>query len=373
MHIDTPEYWQSHKSVYLIALWLEALLYGVYIPLFGATLYIMLRKKTSDRFASRVFLIGVITSFILISLHNGICAYRLDVAYSIETRLNPKETINIFQDFKRWERSSTTILSPMTVWVGEALITYRCYLVWGRSYRVVVVPTLVSLTSIVVTSLNLKWFADPTFINPISIRHILGAVYPLNLIHSLITTSLIAYRIHTCYERTRKAGLHRYGSSTGVLNSLNLIGLLRIVVESAAIYCVHMFLLTVFYFVGYHHGSALLQHMLVPVTGIVFALVAIRTHIEQRTKPSNGWGHKEHSIASSLHWAKDTETSCTSEESAETRSYEHSVEHERHRVRFEGADSTSTTDRLRNDIFRPLTPIPVVHVTKEVQYRIERE
>ncbi|TFK22697.1 hypothetical protein FA15DRAFT_557122, partial [Coprinopsis marcescibilis] len=238
----------------------------------------MLRKTTSDRFASRVFLVGVTTSFILISLHNGICAYRMDVAYSLETRLNPKETIRIFQDFNRWERSSTTILSPIIRWVGEALITYRCYLVWGRIYRVAVIPALISLTSIVVTSLNLKWFADPNFLNPIAIRHILGAVYPLNLAHSIITTGLIAYKIHQSYTQTRRAGLHRYGSN-GVLSSLSLIALLRIVVESAAVYCVHVFLLTVFYFVGYHHGSALVQHLLVPVTGIAFALVAIRTHL----------------------------------------------------------------------------------------------
>jgi hypothetical protein len=127
--------------------------------------------------------------------------------------------------------------------------------------------------------------------------------FPLNLVQNVLTTSFIAYKIF-CQ--------HRLSQRTGLLLSagLNLMTILRIIAESALLYTAVMFTCTVLYYTK-HPSQVIVQHMIPPVTGghsalflyvvgisdadacvgIVFALIAVRTHVARGTTvtgPSRG-------------------------------------------------------------------------------------
>lgn len=58
---------------HLVAFWLEALVYGIYITLFASTVHIMSKKRALDQFASRFFLLVICIMMILITIHCGSC------------------------------------------------------------------------------------------------------------------------------------------------------------------------------------------------------------------------------------------------------------------------------------------------------------
>ncbi|KAJ3527555.1 hypothetical protein NMY22_g9746 [Coprinellus aureogranulatus] len=62
--------------------------------------------------------------------------------------------------------------------------------------------------------------------------------------------------------------------------------ILRIIVESALIYTVVMLTITILYYVG-HPSQVIVQHMVPPVVGIVFVLIAVRTHVAKSSSDVN--------------------------------------------------------------------------------------
>jgi hypothetical protein len=56
---------------HLVAFWLEALLYGIYLTLFASTIHIISKKSALDQFASRLFLLAICAMMVLITVHCG--------------------------------------------------------------------------------------------------------------------------------------------------------------------------------------------------------------------------------------------------------------------------------------------------------------
>ncbi|TEB27531.1 hypothetical protein FA13DRAFT_1691267 [Coprinellus micaceus] len=278
----TPLDSATHKmymKYYLVSFWLEGVyILGVYVVLFGLAIRVMVRRRSIDNTASRVFFIGIIAMFVLVNIHNWLNIYRMLTAYTASD-----DPVAFLHDLQNWDAFMFPVVCAILTWIGDVLVIYRCFLVWQRNWWIIAMPILLLLASIGTTSVNLFWFGHQTSIPWSVMEPLFRITFPLNLVQNVLTTSFIAYKIF-CQ--------HRLSQRTGLLLSagLNLMTILRIIAESALLYTAVMFTCTVLYYTK-HPSQVIVQHMIPPVTGIVFALIAVRTHVARGTTvtgPSRG-------------------------------------------------------------------------------------
>ncbi|KAJ2912445.1 hypothetical protein MD484_g7964, partial [Candolleomyces efflorescens] len=251
--------------------------------------------------------------------------YRMLGAYAAYDPDDPNFAIRFLFDWERWDAYAFPIILGVLTWVGDILVIYRCFLIWQRNYYIVVLPVLLLLASIGTTSVNLWWFRHTTSIPWPVMSRLFKITYPLNFAQNVLTTGCIAYRIYMQYRVSKAAfavptgggganpsgGINPSGGaggSTGVggregaregaregtpkrpgatNNKLNFIAVMRIIVESALIYTVQMFLLILFWYTG-SPAVVIVQHAITPSIGIVFVLIAIRTHVAKTSMGIQG-------------------------------------------------------------------------------------
>ncbi|TFK20019.1 hypothetical protein FA15DRAFT_625959 [Coprinopsis marcescibilis] len=260
----------QHKIYYLVSFWLEAMLYGLYLALFIAALNIMLRGRSKNRASTKVFLVGIIVMFVIISFHNWLNIYRMIRAYAYETTL--VSSVLFIRNSDNWDAMAFPVILAVVIWIADILVIYRCWLVWHRNYWVIALPSLLVLASIGTQSVNLAWFDNPNrFQIPTTsgyMLHTLRANFPLHFVQNVVTTALISFRLWKQHVISRRAGLFLAGG-------LSLVSVIRIIVESALIYTLMMLVMLVLFFMG-HPAQVIFQHALIPTTGMVFLLIAIR-------------------------------------------------------------------------------------------------
>ncbi|KAJ3564189.1 hypothetical protein NP233_g8453 [Leucocoprinus birnbaumii] len=162
---------------------------------------------------------------------------------------------------------STLSLSLMTL-IADCVMIWRCWMVWERDWRVVVVPLLVTIVGTVFCALSVMSQIQPQdpympsnrtkFTNS-------GIVYfSLSLVSSVISTTLIIYRIIAVSRGARIAHTYR--------------GIIEIISESAALYAIVLIVfLPMFVMKNFTQGYA--QAILVPITGIAPTLVTARVSL----------------------------------------------------------------------------------------------
>ncbi|TFK20023.1 hypothetical protein FA15DRAFT_722304 [Coprinopsis marcescibilis] len=267
----------QHKIYYLVSFYLERQLMdqsglGVYVGLFIAALNIMLRKRNRHLVSARVFLGGAIAMFVVISFHNWLNIYRMTHAYAYEKSL--VYPVLYLRDNDNWDAFAFPVILALVIWIADLLVIYRCWLIWQKSYRVVALPMFLLVASVAIHSVNLSWFRNPNRdeipVNSGYMLHTFRATFPLQFVQNLLTTGLISWRLWIQHRRSQRAGVMFTGG-------VSLLTIVRIVVESALIYTLEMLVMMVLFFIG-HPAQIIFQHALVPTTGLVFLLIAIRVH-----------------------------------------------------------------------------------------------
>jgi hypothetical protein len=94
-------------------------------------------------------------------------------------------------------------------------------------------------------------------------------VYPVNLSQNILTTGLIAYRIWCQHRESRACGLSQLS------NPLNLTSLIRIIIESALIYTLHILILFILDLIS-HPAQVILHATLIPSIGQYRTLTVFR-------------------------------------------------------------------------------------------------
>jgi len=110
-------------------------------------------------------------------------------------------------------------------------------------------------------SVNLWWMAHQSDINRVTPEDwpALSVCFPLYVAQSALATSLIVYEIWSCRQQTKAAGLV-------ALNTPNLLSIMRMIVESVAIYTIQ--LVVAFVLVVLDHPAAFfVNYILAPLTG----------------------------------------------------------------------------------------------------------
>ncbi|KAF6745784.1 hypothetical protein DFP72DRAFT_781176, partial [Ephemerocybe angulata] len=215
-------------------------------------------------FLSMIFMFIMITVYTAINLYRGIQGYALVAV--------PPTPVSYYHDLSRWDNFAFGVIVNLLTWHADALVIYRCFVIWGDSYYAILLPTLLLSLSFGIGATFLAWSKNAAAVPFPVISIILKIIYPLNLAQNILTTGLISYKIYAQHRLSRATGMFQ-----GPKNGINLLTVVRIVIESALIYTAQQFVLLVLLLMD-SPGQTVLHSTTVPSIGIIFTLMAIRTH-----------------------------------------------------------------------------------------------
>ncbi|KAF9465428.1 hypothetical protein BDZ94DRAFT_1253773 [Collybia nuda] len=268
---DSPPGFSIELAI-LVAIWVEVLLYGIYTCLFFESLYIMLKKRKAQTYSGKIFLIAILLMYMVATTHIALSLYRLIQAYVwLQDSVGPA---SYFFDNKRWDHLAHGIIICTMTWLGDALVIYRCFIIWNQRYIVILLPSLLLIYTIAVNSTIMYWFKNPLAISFVELIPWMNTIYPINFIQNTFTTGLIVFKILHQHRISTAAGARISGSH------LKLTHILRIVVESAMVYTIELLIAIILYF-RQHNAQFILQYAMVPTIGIVFNLIAVRIHMTE--------------------------------------------------------------------------------------------
>ncbi|EMD32205.1 hypothetical protein CERSUDRAFT_118836 [Gelatoporia subvermispora B] len=152
--------------------------------------------------------------------------------------------------------------------VGDAMLTYRCWMVYERSWKVVVAPACIWIAGvsisvfIVAKSIAIK---SASGVNDPSLTVYYGVALTLTVVLNFIATSSIVLRIWRMNKNIRQyVGRHD-----------KLIYIIRIVIESGLLYTTAA-LITLLTAVTNNNADYIVGDCLVQITGIAFNLMIVR-------------------------------------------------------------------------------------------------
>ncbi|KAF8879994.1 hypothetical protein CPB84DRAFT_1828334 [Gymnopilus junonius] len=174
----------------------EMLLWGLYTVVYVVTLYIYLQKKASQ---NRV-VVGVISlSYILYVVQ--LVIHWNTTQDSIVNGSETRETLFIAMTFgPGWNLFVNDICTFLMAALADGLLIWRCFYVWDRSIRAILLPSFLLFCEIVVDLSTIIFQSvvhlDASLDQGYTINKLLGASSFINLGATLSATLLISYRIY---------------------------------------------------------------------------------------------------------------------------------------------------------------------------------
>jgi len=249
-------------TIALVSVWTETFLYGLYSTLHFQSMYIMLKGINGRSLSAKIFLWTAAFMYLIATAHVSLSLHLL------LRRHRTPETGSTWFSAPKWEYRAYTGLSIIMMWIFDCLMIYRCYIIWSKQFSVIVAPIIVFLTSIILALL--AWFSVTE--GPLDMKKFkpLGhAVLPVNLFQNILTTGLICFRLVCQFRTSRASGIQPSHSR------LNLFHVVRIILESAAIFTI-LYLITIIFYSIQSRIVWVLVGMNTPTIGITFSLISIR-------------------------------------------------------------------------------------------------
>jgi len=171
-----------------------------------------------------------------------------------------------------WEHRAYTSLNVNMAWIFDCLLIYRCYIIWGKRWQIVVALLGLFLARFAIDITFLVWWSttDPTIKSPIKLFSQIAL--PVAVVQNVLTTGLICFRLVRQHRISRASGIQPSRSR------LNLFHVVRIMVESAAIYTL-LLLITIILQTVSSRAIWVFLAIKPPTIGIVFTLISIRLNI----------------------------------------------------------------------------------------------
>ncbi|KAF8628852.1 hypothetical protein AX17_005912 [Amanita inopinata Kibby_2008] len=281
----------SFELANVAAVWVEAVLYGIYVCLFAESLYIMFKKRTNAG-PALTFRIVTIIMFFVATAHVAINLYRFLRPY-----LQPQkfaQSSGYILDLDDRTNLTVNVLLCVMTWLGDALVIYRCFLVWDNNYFIIAIPVALLTGCLIVTTVAFYFGTHPDTASSAHVVQWLSPVYALAFAQNTLTTILIVFKLWKVHRTSTRSSVHNAGSRLGVVK------IMRIVVESALLYTIQL-LIVVILGAMKHNAQFLIQASVVPSIGIVFGLIAVRVHLQS----SRGFRSDDTALNYMTTWLED--------------------------------------------------------------------
>ncbi|KAJ6536755.1 hypothetical protein DFH09DRAFT_1178674 [Mycena vulgaris] len=223
-----------------------------------------------------MFIVGIIT-FILATVHISINCMRMMRGYVDHSALlgGPVGYLGILS---QWDHVFKNVIYATQSIVGDSVAVYRCWVLWNRNFYVVCVPFFMVFGSAVSGYMTCAIFAKIQVGSTVfdgSLDAWVKAFYSLAVAQNIITTALIAWRIAVTEQQ---ASSYRIGKG-------NLMPILRILVESAALYLVAELILLILY-ASNNNAQFIALEAITPIVGITFNAITIRITLRSQSSSS---------------------------------------------------------------------------------------
>ncbi|KAJ7882622.1 hypothetical protein B0H14DRAFT_3433416 [Mycena olivaceomarginata] len=217
--------------------------------------------------------------FIVATLHIAMNGYRVITGY-VDFGTTPGGPVAFLGVISSWHHIFKDVMYTLQSLLGDAMAVYRCWILWNRDYRFVILPFCLLLTSATAGSTVTVLFAnigptgsifDPRLTNWITV------FFSTAVAQNIITTGLMSLRL---WQREKRSA--QYRTSRGVF-----IPILLILVESAGLYLFVETLLLTLYAVNYNAQFILLETV---TPGITFCMITIRISLRSQKSSSPNEG-----------------------------------------------------------------------------------
>jgi len=172
---------------------------------------------------------------------------------------------------RTWDGCSYNGLIGCTVWTFDLLLIYRCYIIWRKRWLIILAPVVLLVAALAIHVPMLIWL---TYESPMSYAPYRLSTFvslPLLFVQNVLTTGLICLRLARQHQASRAAGIQPSNSR------LSLFHIVRIIIESAAIYPI-MLLIGTLLWVIQSDKFVIFFGLYIPIIGIVSTLLTIRIH-----------------------------------------------------------------------------------------------
>ncbi|KZO99337.1 hypothetical protein CALVIDRAFT_561207 [Calocera viscosa TUFC12733] len=240
-------------------------LYGFFCALFGITIHVLCFRRNTKRI-NYVLLVASILIFVLTTLDVVLQCNRLLLGLLFTPPgLSPDD---YFSGAGTWIYALQLSAIMTNILVADAVLLYRVWVVWGKRWPFIVVNSILWCaalgSTIRIIQLEVEGVQNPLDLaNLLMLRHWAVVVPALSLGHTVLATGLIAFR------------LLQVQRSVSAYSRTSLFPVMRIVVESGAIYTILMLVETVTQATS-STASLLFSELISPAIGITFALIVCR-------------------------------------------------------------------------------------------------
>ncbi|KAJ3745163.1 hypothetical protein DFH05DRAFT_1492632 [Lentinula detonsa] len=199
----------------IVALFMESVTYGVFLTTFMMCLHGLLYSPT-HRFHLKPYF--KVNHRMLIAAYLMFIFASLDVAFGLCHNINAFVTMNgnglngpenaekVFGDMGNWLNVMKFVDYVVQTFVGDTILIYRCYLVWDRTWYVIIPSVLLCLAETVCGCMVAVIEASPQSggsLNSSTISPFITSMLSITLATTILTTSLIVYRLWNVQSHSR--------------------------------------------------------------------------------------------------------------------------------------------------------------------------
>jgi len=253
------------RTAALAGVFTSAILYGIFIVLLVGCLYVLLRRWKADP-PNYVLVVAAILMFSLNTAIVALSFSRVQDAFLVD----PEDAL----DLANWKEVTKTTLTSAYMGLADALLIYRCWIVWKRQLWVVAAPIVLLLACVAMIILLLRAMALSTEsaegISAPSIAPWITSVLAITLFQNLLVTSLIVYRIW------------KVNSSVSGSGARTLRPIMAMILESGLLYSATLFIWLMTY-VAYSNSEYIMVDCINPAIGITYCLLVIRVRTNSPT------------------------------------------------------------------------------------------
>lgn len=254
-----------YKTAVLVGVWTETALWVIFFILYLICVNVLVRRRTRETI-QWIPVFTASTLFALASLHLGIQLRRVyeGLVLCAHKEGGPDA---YFENLGHWLNIAADGVYATMILVGDSVVIHRCFLIWGRKVRVIIVPFLL-LVGTAVSGYLAVWLFTKLPPTGTALEGALAdcakATFLLSLATNLVTTGLISYRIIVT-ARTVSASV----------DIRPYVGGLIVIIESAAIYTTALVVYLIIYMLQ-TNAQYIFFCALCPIIGIVPTLIIVR-------------------------------------------------------------------------------------------------
>ncbi|KAF8068856.1 hypothetical protein FPV67DRAFT_1668910 [Lyophyllum atratum] len=282
----------------LVAVFVECIFYGIYLVTFIASLQAILwsgplRTWPSRLKSNRSMLTAVLSMFVFSTLNLALGLVRIlqGVIYNTRSGGGAVEQLGL-----NW----VNIVKPLTVnlqiMVADTVLIYRCWVVYNKSWQIVIFPIFLWLAGLACTTVNMYtqgMLTSGSRVNGGILFAGITAFWTATMTLNLYATTMIVIRIWRVVNQA--AITHKLSPFASEQPQSRLQNIMRIIVESGLVYTV----VTIVVFVSHVTGSNSIYITTaaeMQIIGITFNLILIRP--KNASDSTIGAGdHTEHGIS----------------------------------------------------------------------------